>query len=82
MTVRVTSLKGAAAGEYYYVSEVGAYYLAAEEPRGRRFGDAAARLGLSGEIDGEAFASLLSGVAPSRGVPLGRAYGESSVPGL
>src|SRR5688500_15394738 len=43
VTVRVTSLRGAGAGEYY-VSEVGSYYLAAEEPRGRWFGDGAARL--------------------------------------
>ena len=80
MTVRVTSLKGAAAGEYY-VSEVGSYYLAAEEPRGRWFGDGAARLGLAGEIDDGQFVSLLAGVDPSSGVPLGRPFGERSVRG-
>jgi hypothetical protein len=74
----VTSLRGAAVGEYY-VSEVGSYYVAAEEPRGRWFGDAAARLGPSREIDDEAFVSLLSGVDPSARVPLGRAFGEESV---
>jgi hypothetical protein len=80
VTVRVTSLRGAGAGEYY-VSEVGAYYVAGEEPRGRWFGLAGARLGLSGEIDDEAFVSLLSSVDPSTGVPLGRAFGEKSVRG-
>jgi conjugative relaxase-like TrwC/TraI family protein len=80
VTVRVTSLRGAGAGEYY-VSEVGSYYTAAEEPRGRWFGLAAARLGLSREIDDEAFVSLLSGVEPSTGVPLGRAFRERSVRG-
>jgi conjugative relaxase-like TrwC/TraI family protein len=80
VTVRVTSLKGAAAGAYY-VSEVGAYYLAAEEPRGRWFGDAADRLGLTGVVDDEAFVALLSGVDPSTVAQLGRAFGEQSVRG-
>ena len=37
VTVRVTSLKGPAAGQYY-VAEAGSYYLAAGEPPGRWFG--------------------------------------------
>jgi conjugative relaxase-like TrwC/TraI family protein len=80
VTVRVTSLKGASAGEYY-VSEVGSYYLAAEEPSGRWFGEGAARLGLSGEIDDGQFVSVLAGVDPSSGVALGRPFGEKSVRG-
>lgn len=76
MTARVTSLKGAAAGAYYVV-EVGSYYLSAEEPKGRWFGDAATALGLSttsaeNEASNEAWASaaeplpLTSTSAPAR----------------
>ena len=42
---------------------------------------APARLGLSGVVDDGAFVSLLAGVDPSIGVPLGRAFGEKSVRG-
>ncbi len=81
MAVRVSSLKGAGAGRYY-VAEVGSYYLAAGEPAGRWFGDAAAELGLVGEIDDEAFVSVVNGVEPSSGVLLGRRFGEKSVRGF
>ncbi|MGE4164011.1 MAG: MobF family relaxase [Vicinamibacterales bacterium] len=80
VTVRVTSLKGAGAGEYY-VAEPGGYYLAAGEPPGRWFGDGAARLGLDASVDDAAFVSVLAGIDPSAGVELGRAFGEGSVRG-
>ena len=51
----------------YSVSEVGSYYLAAEEPLGRWFGDGAELLGLSSSVDDKAFVSLLSGVKPGHG---------------
>ncbi|MCC6437889.1 MAG: relaxase domain-containing protein [Acidimicrobiales bacterium] len=80
MTVRVTSLKGAGAGEYY-VAEPGGYYVAAGEPPGRWFGDGAARLGLGVSFDDGAFVSVLAGIGPSAGVELGRPFGEGSVRG-
>ena len=73
-------MKGAAAGEYY-VAEVGSYYLAAGEPKGRWFGDAAAALGLSGVVDDGGFVAVLAGVDPFSGVALGRGFGERSVRG-
>lgn len=63
MTARVASLKGASAGQYY-VAEVGSYYLAAGEPKGRWFGDAAAQLGLSGVVDDGQFVAVMNGVDP------------------
>lgn len=81
MTVRVTSLKGPAAGRYY-VAEVGSYYLAAEEPKGRWFGDAAQRLGVAGAIVDDQFVAVMAGVDPSSGVALGRRFGENSVRGF
>ena len=80
MTVRVTSLKGAAAGQYY-VAEVGSYYLSAEEPKGRWFGDAATALGLSDVVDDGQFIAVMNGVDPFSTVALGRAFGEKSVRG-
>ena len=77
----MTALKGAGAGEYY-VSEVGSYYVAAEEPPGRWFGEGAARLGLTNVLfDDGAFVSVLAGIEPSTGVELGRPFGERSVRG-
>ncbi|MFN0090104.1 MAG: MobF family relaxase [Acidimicrobiales bacterium] len=80
MTVRVTSLKGPGAGEYY-VAEPGGYYLAAGEPPGRWFGDAAGRLGLAVSFDDAEFVAVLAGIDPSTGVELGPAFGERSVRG-
>ncbi|MFN0090199.1 MAG: MobF family relaxase [Acidimicrobiales bacterium] len=80
MTARVTSLKGAAAGQYY-VAEVGSYYLAGGEPKGRWFGDAATQLGISGVVDDGQFVAVMNGVDPFSGVGLGRAFGEKSVRG-
>ncbi|MGE3449583.1 MAG: MobF family relaxase, partial [Microbacteriaceae bacterium] len=80
VTVRVMSLKGSGAGEYY-VPEPGGYYLAAGEPPGRWFGQAAARLGLGVSFDDAAFVAVLAGIDPSTGVELGRPFGEGSVRG-
>ncbi|MEZ5374811.1 MAG: MobF family relaxase, partial [Microthrixaceae bacterium] len=80
VTVRVTSLKGPGAGEYY-VGEPGGYYLAAGEPPGRWFGDAGARLGLAVSFDDAQFVAVLAGIDPSTGVEMGRAFGERSVRG-
>jgi conjugative relaxase-like TrwC/TraI family protein len=80
VTVRVTSLKGPGAGAYY-VAEHGGYYLAAGEPPGRWFGDAADRLGLALSFDNGSFVTVLAGIDPSTGVELGRAFGERSVRG-
>ncbi|MGD9751448.1 MAG: MobF family relaxase [Acidimicrobiia bacterium] len=76
----MTSLKGPGAGEYY-VAEPGGYYLAAGEPPGRWFGQAAARLGLDVSFDDAEFVAVLAGIDPSSGVELGRAFGEGSVRG-
>ncbi len=54
MTVRVTTLKGADAGDYY-VEQLPNYYLQSGEPRGIWFGQGAQTLGLTGEVDDEAF---------------------------
>ncbi|MFN0027855.1 MAG: MobF family relaxase, partial [Acidimicrobiales bacterium] len=80
MTVRVTSLKGPAAGQYY-VAEAGSYYLVAGEPPGRWFGGGASRLGLSSSFDDGAFVSVMAGVDPFSGVDLGRPFVERSVRG-
>ncbi|MFN0028495.1 MAG: MobF family relaxase [Acidimicrobiales bacterium] len=80
MTVRVTSLKGAAAGQYY-VAEAGSYYLAAGQPAGRWFGVGASRLGLNSSFDDDAFVAVMAGVDPCSGVELGRPFVERSVRG-
>ncbi len=78
--MRVTSLKGPGAGEYYVV-EPGGYYLAAREPPGRWFGQAADRLGLGVSFDDGQFVAVLAGIDPSTGAPLGRVADERSVRG-
>ena len=55
MTVRVTTLKGADAGDYY-VKQLPNYYLQSGEPRGIWFGDGATTLGLTGEVEAPAVA--------------------------
>ncbi len=82
MTARVTTLKGADAGAYY-VEALPSYYLDANEPPGRWHGRGTDMLGLHGEMRDEDFLDIMAGVYPgSRGVLLGRAYGESSVRGF
>ena len=73
-------VEGAAAGRYC-VAEVGSYYVPAEEPKGRWFGDAATPLGLSGVVDDGQFVAVMNGVDPLSGVGLGQAFGEKSVRG-
>ncbi len=79
---RVTTLKGVDAGAYY-VEALPSYYLDNDEPPGRWHGRGADMLGLQGEIRDEGFLDIMAGIHPgSRGVLLGRAYGESSVRGF
>jgi conjugative relaxase-like TrwC/TraI family protein len=80
VTVRVTTLKGAAAGRYY-TEHVPSYYLDGDEPPGRWWGRGAALLGLSNDVETEAFRTLMAGQDPATGVDLGRRYGEGSVRG-
>jgi conjugative relaxase-like TrwC/TraI family protein len=82
MTVRVNSLAGTEAGAYYVVEAAGSYYLDPDEPPGRWFGEQADALGLSGEIDADAFMALMDGRHPDTGAQLGRRYGDTSVRGL
>ncbi len=65
MTVRVTTLKGADAGDYY-VEQLPNYYLQSGEPRGIWFGQGAQTLGLTGDVDDEAFVALMAGMDPTR----------------
>ncbi len=82
MTARVTTLKGVDAGAYY-VEALPSYYLDADEPSGRWHGRGADLLGLRGEVRDEDFVDIMAGIHPgSRGLLLGRAYGESSVRGF
>ena len=77
MTVRVTTLKGADAGAYY-VEQLPNYYLQSGEPRGIWLGDGVQLLGLSGDVDDDAFIALMGGLDPARpDRHLGRAYDES-----
>ena len=81
VTVRVTTLKGPGAG-LYYVEALGGYYLDGGEPAGLWRGRGAERLGLVGEVDDAVFLSLMAGLDPDTGEPLGRRYGEGSVRGF
>ena len=78
--VRVTTLKGTAAG-IYYTHELGlglgVYYTQGEEPPGRWVGAQADALGLHGELDPAVFLRLMAGLDPDTEQKLGRAYGES-----
>jgi conjugative relaxase-like TrwC/TraI family protein len=72
--------KLAAGREDYYVRAVAYgvedYYPESGEVPGRWVGAASSRLGLSGEVDGDDFRSVLSGVDPSSGERLRRANGR------
>ncbi|HUR24366.1 MAG TPA: MobF family relaxase [Acidimicrobiales bacterium] len=81
MTVRVQTLKGAAAGAYY-VEHLPSYYLDAGEPPGRWHGKGAELLALAGEVDDEAFLALMAGLHPETGNHLGRRYGDKTVRGF
>jgi conjugative relaxase-like TrwC/TraI family protein len=82
VTVRVTTLKGAAAGDYY-VKQLPNYYLQSGEPRGIWFGDGATTLALIGDVDDEAFVALMAGMDPTRpDRHLGRSYDDKSVRGF
>jgi len=80
VTVRVSTLKGTGAGRYY-TEHLPSYYLDGDEPPGRWWGRGADRLGLSGEIDPEAFLAVMAGHDPTTGRNLGRRMGEGSVRG-
>ena len=83
VTVRVTMLKGVAAG-YYYLEGGGlcGYYLGDGEPAGRWWGRAAPLLGLDGPVEDQAFLDVMAGVDPRTGRDLGRRFGEGSVRGF
>ncbi len=82
VTVRVTTLKGAAAGAYY-VEALPNYYLDADEPRGLWQGHGAGKLGLSGTVDDDAFLALMAGLDPRDPERLlGNGYSERSVRGF
>jgi conjugative relaxase-like TrwC/TraI family protein len=82
MTARVTTLKSASAGAYY-VEQLPSYYLDSGEPRGVWFGDGAARLGLVGEVDDDAFLAVMAGMDPRQPErALGRRYDDDSVRGF
>jgi conjugative relaxase-like TrwC/TraI family protein len=80
MTVRVTTLKGLEAGRYY-TERLPGYYLNGQEPPGRWWGRAASDLGLSGQVDPEAFLAVMAGEDLVSAEVLGRRYGEGSVRG-
>lgn len=80
MTVRVTTLKGAGAGRYY-TEHLPAYYLDDNEPPGKWWGRGTGELGLSGQIDPDAFLAVMAGQDPATGRDLGRRYGDDSVRG-
>ncbi len=81
MTVRVTTLKGAAAGRYY-TEHLPSYYLDGDEPGGRWWGRGANLLGLHGQMDARTFLSVMAGRDPATGRDLGRRFGEESVRGF
>jgi conjugative relaxase-like TrwC/TraI family protein len=82
VTVRVTTLKGAAAGAYY-VEALPNYYLDADEPRGIWHGQAAGMLDLLGTVEDEAFLALMAGLDPRDPERLlGNGYSETSVRGF
>jgi conjugative relaxase-like TrwC/TraI family protein len=58
------------------------YYLAGKEPPAQWMGRSAVRLGLAGEVDGEALHRVLDHRDPESGTPLTRAQGAPKVPGF
>jgi len=82
VTVRVTTLKGVDAGAYY-VEQLPNYYLDSGEPRGIWFGHGAQTLGLSGEVDDDAFLAVMAGMRPDNPDKyLGGRYNEKSARGF
>ncbi len=81
MTARVTTLKGPDAGAYY-VEGPGRYYLDGDEPPGQWLGRGAATLGLAGEVDDDAFLSVMDGRDPATGELLGTGHHERTVRGF
>jgi conjugative relaxase-like TrwC/TraI family protein len=71
--------------EGYYLSKVAEgeedYYSGEGEEAGQWMGDAAAELGLSGEVEPDQLVAMLTGVNPATGEPLGLRAGPS-VPGF
>jgi len=72
--------------ERYYTEKVaeGAedYYSGEGEAEGQWLGDAAAELGLEGEVDPEQLTAMLTGHNPATGEPLGLRQVSGSVPGF
>jgi conjugative relaxase-like TrwC/TraI family protein len=74
--------------EGYYLSKVaeGAedYYSGEGEEAGQWLGDAAAELGLSGEVEPDQLVAMLTGMNPATGEPLGliAVHGRGPVPGF
>ncbi len=74
--------------ERYYLEKVaeGAedYYSGEGEEPGQWLGDAAAKLGLSGEIEPDQLVAMLTGINPATGEPLGlvAVSGRGAVPGF
>lgn len=71
--------------EGYYLEKVAEgeedYYSGEGEEAGQWMGDAAAELGLSGEVEADQLVAMLTGVNPATGEPLGLRAGPS-VPGF
>ena len=63
MTVRVTTLKGVAAGEYY-VEQLPSYYVDEDEPAGIWHGHGAHMLGLADEVSDAEFLAVMAGATP------------------
>lgn len=65
----------------YYTEHLPSYYLDGDEPPGKWWGKAAVRLGLSGDVQSEAFHALIDGKHPVTGAGLGRKIAEDGVRG-
>jgi conjugative relaxase-like TrwC/TraI family protein len=81
VTVRVTTLKGLAAGKYYVDKKGAGYYLEPGEPAGIWLGRGAAESGLVGEVDDDTFLNLMDGNDPTGMIVRGRHYSDGSVRG-
>jgi conjugative relaxase-like TrwC/TraI family protein len=82
VTVRVTTLRGAAAGAYY-VEHLPTYYLTADEPAGVWLGHGADALGLTDELTDESFLAVMAGMHPNTpDHTLGGVYNYQSVRGF
>jgi conjugative relaxase-like TrwC/TraI family protein len=74
--------------ETYYLEKVAEgvedYYSGEAEAEGQWLGDAAADLGLSGEVEPDQLVAMLSGQNPASGEPLGLRFvpGKGAVPGF